>query len=783
MTPVKRTSIFPIPRPPKVPVQPETPWDEHMIDNFSGGLNTADPAASLRKDQFTSLLNYYTLPNGHLKTRNRFKPYLVSAQDTVLPDSAPPLSFTWIELGGTDYLVACWDNGANTEVSVWDASNNRWAGDGGGTSIKSDLTDGFKAKFVKFSVNDTDDLIFCNGKDVPQRWIGTVDTASSDLGLAVPPDGGVHNVLADPDNSLGEGVVAAATHASADGGASTILTFASTVTDIVVGEHVEFTGVTSSAAATWNVSGGVVSTAIVGSTITFAISYSSGTNFTAADITHDHWVLTTAATGSANERGITINGTYYYRFTDFYDSSGTDTKYGETGKNDINSSIAVAASEAAPYEVSINTFDIPAEVSHINIYRSPPNQAIGPFKYVGRIDTENVAFIDNIANGAEGIEAPLDAGTPPRLKNPLEHKGKLWGVGINSSGVLDNKGVWSNDGQPDFFAATSFAYFEHELAGPVAFRKDVYWFTAQQIFVTPEGDVDTYPKPLKVCDIGCDSFDSIVDVGNGLVWQYEGNIYWANFNDFNPVTGDLPFPIGEPVRDKIDNVTATSRSNSNAVFHSNKYIISFSQTGTTNVTTLTWNVQIGTLLLRSGLYGSWSQLSWSGNDLQSFKGTLYSADNINKYVQQHDITGVVDYHTKTEFDAATTHAIETELSTGRLHLGQEWSEKIVNSISVAAKTSGTTLTANLDCGATFNKSSTLVLGSATAVAGGAKYGSGIYGTSTYAAGPTLAFYSAHKKFPRGAKNRNFLLSLTTPVAQDTELLIIKLYYKPLPVVA
>ena len=104
-----------------------------------------------------------------------------------MPDSAPPLTFIIVELRGTDFRVASWDAGANYEVSVYDEANNRWAGEGGGTSIKTNLTDGFKVRFVKYSINEAEDLLFCNGKDTPQRWVGTVDTASTDFTVTPEP--------------------------------------------------------------------------------------------------------------------------------------------------------------------------------------------------------------------------------------------------------------------------------------------------------------------------------------------------------------------------------------------------------------------------------------------------------------------------------------------------------------------------------------------------------------------------------------------------------------------
>ena len=771
---------------PRLASQPAEQWLPYPVEDFSGGLNTAEPSASIRRDQQTALSNYYHQPNKTIVTRGPFRPWLVASEDTVLPDSAPPLTFIVVELRGSDYRVASWDSGSNIEVSVYDESNDRWAGEGGGTSIKTNLTDGFKPRFVKYSINEAEDLIFCNGKDTPQRWVGTVDTASSDLGLTTPEDGGIHEVLADPDGSLGEGVIAAATHASADGGASTILTFASTVTEVEVPEHVEFTGVAGSSAATWNVSGGIPVTAVVDDTITFAIAYSAGTDFSAADIVHDHWVITTAATGSADERGITINGTYHYRFTFIYDSSGTDTKFGESGKNNINSSIAVAASATAPYEVSINVFHIPDGVSHIHIYRSPPNQSDGPFEFIGEILTENLPFIDNIPNGSEGVEAPLDAGTPPKLKNPMVYDERIWGIGITAAGALTNKGVFTNKGMPDMFPALNFIYFPHTLVGPKIFNKDVYWFTEEQVWVTLGGDVTATPNAIKVCDVGCDSYDSIVDVGNGLVWQYNGNIYWANFNSFNPQTGELPWPIGDPIRDKIGKkfgIPTAQRANSAGEFHADRYYLSITGPNqTVNTATVIWDVKHGTRFLFQGLTGGWSTVSWSANDLQSFDGTLYTADNMNKYLMEHDFAGAADFLNKTDFDASTSQNLATQYTSGDIFFGHEAAQKLVNSLSIVAKSSGVTLeTTTSFNGNEFQRTKQFTLGSGTVAVDNSwlVWGQGTWGNFNWGS-TSFALQNAHKKIGKGGKGINAKLNIESSNSQDTNLIALKLYHKLLP---
>ena len=762
--------------PPVIPKQ-RTPqaasqWEPYGIEDFTGGLNTNDPAASLRNKQFAAMSNWYLQTNRGVKVRGPFRPWLVASEDTILPDSAPPLTFIIVELRGSDYRVASWDAGATWEVSVYDETNDRWAGEGAGTSIKTGLTDGFKVRFVKYSINEAEDLIFCNGKDTPQRWVGSVDTASSDLGLTVPPDGGVAESLT------------YVSHATADGGASTIITW-DAAHGMAVGEHVLFTGVTGANAATWNSADGVEITAVGSTTTTFAIAYSVGNAFPGT-ATHTHWLITTAAEATGNGRGIEVGGTYYYKFTYHYDSSGTDTKFGESGPSASVEPMAVPlAVSGTPYQNTIHQdHALPSGVDAICIYRSKADTPAGPFRFVGRI-TGAADFVDTVPVGEEGVEITLDAGTPPKLKNPIAHDSRIWGIGINSSGQLTNKGVYSRRGAPDMFPALNFIYFPHALAGPVLFNKFIYWFTEKQIWITTDLD-DPAGSTKKIADIGCDSFDSIVDVGNGLVWQFDGNIYWANFNSFNPVTGELPWPIGDPIRDKIKAIPTARRLNSSACLYKDRYYLSYTGTSqTVNTATVVWDVKHGSRLITSYDFGAWSSVDWAGNDLQTFDGTLFSLDNTNKYIMEHEFAGVADFHSKTGFDASTSFNINTQLSTGVLHFGHEWRQKLVNSLSIVAETTAITLdtTLSFDAGS-FERTKQFTLGSGTFAVDSTWliWGQGTWDNFKWGS-ETFAFHSDHKKYGKGGKGRNAQLTLESTDSQDTVLIALKLYFKLLPIPA
>jgi hypothetical protein len=667
------------------------PWQEFIIDNFSGGLCTAFPESHIADNQFTLLTNFYHVKDGSLKTRGPYRPYETAAsKDSICPYA--PLSCKWVTLGATNFLVASWDTGTTVTVSVWDSTNSRWAGNGGGTAIKTGLDDDYIVEFCKFSINEAEDLIFCNGKNTPQRWIGTINTASSDLGLD-PPD--------------------------------------------------------------------------------------------------DTTTLSASCTDTADIQGIQYNGTYYYKFTAFYDSSGTNTKYGESGPTAYDNAAITNADIGEDKRTKATLSGCPAIPSGATknyVYRSPPDQLNGPYRRVGYYSS-GTTFIDNTPVGEEGDEIPADAGTPPKLKHPLVAKGRLWGIGLNASGELTNKLVWSAEGQPDYFPTLNFAYLPDNLIGPVFFKENIYVFTKKQTYVIPNGDVATYPEPLKVCDKGATSFQSIVDVGNGLIFQGEDNIYWVDFNT-RAKDGDFPIPIGEPIKDKIENIYIHGtdyRCNSRACLHQNRYYLTYTpQNYTTNSATLVWDVEVGTSLLRQGLFGGWSALSWYGNDLQDFNGTLYTADNANKYIHEHDWAGEEDFYTYSDYPDSG-HNINTSLTTKRLHFGQEWSEKIVRSLSCVAESSGVSVDASLDVNTDdFTKSATLSFGSGDVAVNTnwLIWDVGLWETTAlgtyYWAEESRSLVSSHAKFASGAKGKDFQLSLNCSDSKDMNIVFLKLYWRSLP---
>lgn len=651
-------------------------WSEYLVDRFDGGLATAYARTHLNDTQFAVLVNYYLKDDGTLKARKGFKPLDVSsAKESIIPDSAAPLTFTIVDIAAVKYTIACWDSGAAYETSYWDQSNNRWAGDGGGTSIKTDWTEGYKVGYLRYTINDQEDLILFNGKDAPQRWTGT--GASTALGLTVP-------TLGTPS-------------------------------------------------------------------------------------------LTSEAT-AANKRGNTVTGNYYYKFTAFYDTSST--KYGESGPTAVTGAIASTGTAAIPSQLTLQDCPaLPSGATKVNVYRSPPDTVIGPFEYVGHY-TSGTSFVDSMPNGEEGAEAPLDAGTPPRLKNAVAFAGRIWSIGLNASGALKNKGVYSNAGSPDMYPAENFFYLPDPIIGPKEFNQNIYWFTEKAIYVIPQGDVGTYSEPLKISETGCDSYDSITDVGNGLCWQFEGNVYWANFNLYNDQIGDYPFPIGNPIADQITNIADTYQSNSVGCHFQGRYYLSFTETGqTVNTKTLVWDVKHGVRMLKQGIFGAWTEVDFQSNYMVNYQNTLWTADNTNKYLMEHE-TGTVDYHSKTDFDASTSYNIATHLDTGLLHLGHEWDHKLMHSASVWADTTGCTYTLDVDFNdGEFVRIKSYVFAAGTGATTGFLLDTDYLNTGVLGTASGSSHRSDHKKIGSGGKCRNLKVTLYSSNIGTTNLLGFKLFWK------
>lgn len=666
-------------------------WQSIIFNDFFGGLIEDTLATNIEKNQFAMLQNFYIIADGNfLQTRGPFQPYFVGTSNSIL--STAPLTFIWTNLKGTELLVASRDAGANTAVEFWETGGtDEWV-----SILSSNLTDTFQINFAVFSVNDAQDLIIANGKDVPLRWYdasvtgdnpATITNAATNLGLTAP--------------SIGT----------------------PSVTD----------------------------------------------------------------TATADKRGLQFNGDYYYKITAFYDSGGTNTKFGESGPSAASGGLTAAgAAVSTETTVSMALSSLPAVASGTsknNIYRSPPDQPAGPFLFIGSYST-GTTFTDETPVGEEGVEVPADAGTPPRLKYPIVANKRLWGVGQNSAQSLGGKLVYSELDTPDMFLITNAFYISSDITAIKEFNRDLYIWTERQTFFLKNADPSN--ALLKISDRGCTSHNSVVDIGTGLVWQGKDNIYWADFNT-QAEDGDFAVPIADGIAKRIKGIAQGQRDNSVGVLYNERYYLSYTSPGSVNNNTIVWATHTLNLILsRQSRTAGWSTVTWSANYFNVFAPNvlgehLYTADNTNKYIQEHDVFGVVDYLNFTDFGNTAGQNIVTKLNSKRFHPQDVPANSIYSSITIGAETTAATFVAGLDINeGTFQKSATLVVGAGTVAAGTALYGSAVYGTDTYGASDKK-FRHIHTRFPRGTKGRNAQLQLSTSNSGDTDIMIMTLKYRPEPV--
>lgn len=544
---------------------------QYTIQSFAGGLVTNYADNALLPDQFTKLLNLYIEPNGTLRTRGPFRPWLAASDiESAMPGTV--IERFWFSRHGTqDVIFAITDNG--TKLWTWNATENCWVQ----VTVPAEpepvnylMTSASRCYFTDYTVNAAKATILANGVDPVVRY---EDGQLSPLGLEVPEW--------DEDPAI-KGAIS--------------------IADFQLGMH--------------------------------------------------------------------YNGPYYYKITYSY-SNGT--RYGESGPSaafPIEITGIVAAEDAA--QVTIGGLpDLPDGAYKANLYRCRGSET-GIYKYVGAYTEADITdgegvFTDSTPDDEEGHELDADTIDVPVLNYPIVIKGRLVGADM----AVDGKVVWSDTGAPDIFRATSFYYLPDPITGMAVFNRNLYIFTAKDVYVVHEGDIHNN-TPLKATKHGTISQDSIKDVGTGLTWLSEDGVYWSNFNT-QAVTGDFAIAISDVIKDQLDTIAIADRQSAVAIVHDNRYYLSFKTPFSTtghNDTTLVWNALIGHELLSKGRVGGWSKVNWTATHAQVFNGNLYTAGTqtflLNPdadpedqeeggYIYEHNFpsSGVIhDYATKWRLDNA-----------------------------------------------------------------------------------------------------------------------------------
>jgi hypothetical protein len=578
--------------------------------------------------------------------------------------SCEAVSFFIDDVEGSEKNLIAIENNDTTAVEVRYENTSDYQ-----TNIAT-LTTDTRPSFVKFAQGSAEEVIIANGVDAPLRWDGTTSTAT-ELGLDTLDE--TFELTEITRNSPG------------------VITIPGDVSDVfIVGSTLTVSNAEQDGSPETDYDGdyGVASISYTGgatdeTTITTDVNTSAfGTsNATAGTVTRSDATLTqlTKAVGNV---GVTRNGTYSYKFTNFYNETGT-TKYGESNAG-LLSTISVTGLNGSTEGSIIQIEDIGfAEgVEAVNIYRSRPDRT-DVFYYVGRITSSGQIFKDTTETGAEGLPLPVDDGSVPKLLYPKNIDGRIVAV----DGDIQNKLVWSPRSSPDQYPALNYIYFRDKIKGLAAFNGSTYVFTQDEIYSVPNSDFSA-GIAVKICDKGAVSDRSIVDVGSGLVWLGDDTVYWANFN-VQTSEGDFPVAVGRPVEDLIKGQAQAYKENACAAFFDRHYYLSFTTLGTSqNNLTLAMNTDIMQASLRAEGAG-WIRMNWTARDIHRFEEKLYTLEKETTltpqrfYLYEHEEDRYVDYKSAALYTAGTTSAIDINIRSGELHFGSPVVNKLVKGFSVS----------------------------------------------------------------------------------------------------
>ena len=558
-------------------------WQRARMSDFSGGMVTSVPRNSLKPNQFKTIENLLFNTDGTLRTRDDLRPFRITTPEADLTTTYNPKDF-WIGSLGAEMLLVAQDDTANLKLQKAGATS--WG------AAFGELTSGTRARFVKYTIGEAEELIVCTGADTPARCDGSTLT---DLGLTAP-----------------------------------------------------------NAAA---------------------------------------FTLTEAAS-TAGEGGVSEAGTYYYKFTFFYDTANS-TQYGESAPTAAKS-IAVGLSGHTVAKIQIafdkNTGspttpypDIPTG-GYINIYRSRPGNASGPFYYIGRLSLTDA--YDRVPVGAEGDPLLPNDGVVPEIEIPYIVDGRL----VGSDGARKNKLVWSEQGSPDVFPALNFVYFKDNITGIAEFNRDTFVFTENEVYILPESNFEN--GPVKICDKGCASGETIADVGTGLVWMGKDSVYWANFN-VRYADGDFPIPVGRPIENLIKEIAAPHRKEARACYFNKDYYLSVPEKGGShNTLTLVMNIDLSTALAQSGSFGGWTRTGWAAEAMAEYGGALYSSDRAEKVVYAHQKRAGTDYKAYGDYPESG-NGIPIAIESGDIYAAEISSDKLTRSFGIITSASKLGLTAQM----------------------------------------------------------------------------------------
>lgn len=636
---------YPVPQPIALNTQHDD-FEQLLVSDFTGGLNITDPIITLPPNQFTSMLNYYYNRDGTIYSRPPYRPATFSAniQDkyvtvdiagtTYVPSTIhdykvfrETLSNGWSyndevhvvtgvfeDVAGVAadyYVVAVYNSTSETWIDIWSALNSATT----------------SASVVPYKVNQAFDLIIFPNNTNPERWSPTATTGTlTDLGLPKPWE--ITNF-----NDATLNIANSACTAPSAG----ITRFTIAAHAYIVGDTITIAGCTGDGVVyngTWKVY--AVSDATHFDIEITLVAYTPAGGGTetvlSPTLTED------AAVGGEQGRGITYDGTYYYKFSYFYDDKNVTTRFGESSLMSTAMSITItganpnpADTKRAAREVNFTNLpiiaDVSSTISKIYIYRSPAGEINGPYKFIGF--TTGTTFTDTVPVGEEGVDA-LPDGTNPSLSGSELSVLKARTIGayiVGFDASMPHKLIWSDSGSPDVWNPLNFDYLDDTGVRAIEFNRVIYIFTVASCY--QKTTMNTVAN--KISNIGAIDDRCIHDVGSGLIWLDYDTVYFADFVQQYGSKGDFPLDIGHPISRSIKRRDTTVITNS--AFFERRYYLMYTDTEDYIPRTYVFDVDIKAWTQHSARHQAWSR----GNT------TLFSLgiSNSKYYVYEHDYNATV----------------------------------------------------------------------------------------------------------------------------------------------
>jgi len=381
------------------------------------------------------------------------------------------------------------------------------------------------------------------------------------------------------------------------------------------------------------------------------------------------YVETTASTGwTANTAGDLI----YYKFSYFYDETGTSTKYGESVTTALDDDAEPNAEKfhtvdsTAVSQVVLTFSDgagtnIPLGVTRMRIYRAPLNIDEGPYQYLGEVvastapdgDGNGVfpTFTDNYAFGAEGAE-DLAVGSNPSLSGSelkLVNVNTIGSYLIGYDANMDHKLIWCDAGFPDVWNPLNFDYLDTKGMYTVEFNRKIYAFTKESCYQKTEVEATAH----KISNIGCIDGRTVMVTGKGIIWADYSTVYFANFVEHYGTDGDFPLDIGHNISRDIKRIDTGYPVS--CAFIDRRYYINFTDGVFFNKKCYVYDVDINAWTQHSMQH---TLLSRGDSKLFSLGKHEFGVNNEAHYIYEHDHRGTVSTAGASSYEGLDFHDYE-----------------------------------------------------------------------------------------------------------------------------